>query len=278
MPFTTPALLRTHLLTATLPELVIENHPVTLIGTDPVELPHHNLVVDTVSVKWLADDTLSLESGVTLTDTDEIDLLFPLLVRGSVVVTLSEAVTTIYTEEVDYRIDYAKGRISRVDTGSVPNGQQVLVYYLYYTAFTSGTDYTLDHPAGILTRDDTGAIPDGANVLVDYTVTSGGVEDDLIVQSITEAEDIIVRFLSPDYNSSSTDQGLKTGATQLALSIICRAQAIEALSRRATTDIPGRAKEWQQLSRFYEQQAWDTLAPFLLPMHLRSTVRQTRDA
>ena len=65
--------------------------------------------------------------------------------------------------------------------------------------------------------------PDGAAVLVDYTVTAGCVEDDLVDQAITEAEDIILRSLAEEYNASSTNQGLKTGATELALSIICRA-------------------------------------------------------
>ena len=193
------------------------------------------------------------------------------------VVTPGEALSTVYVEEQDYQVDYAGGRIRRLGSGAIPNNQPVLIYYSYYTLFTIHSDYTLDCAAGILTRVETGAIPDGATALVDYTVTAGTVEDDLIAEAITEAEDLILCSLSPDYNANSTNQGLKTGATELALSIICRAEAIEALSRRATTDIPGRAKEWQHLSRFYEQQAWETLAPFLLPLHLRSTYRQSRE-
>src|SRR5512139_279971 len=269
MPFTSPTLIKAHLLTATFPQLVIRNHAVTFEGTTPVELPHHNLESASDVVKWDTNLEPYADHSATLKEEDFQNLEHTQLVPGTVLVTLSEALATVFVEELDYQVDYANGRIRRLASGSISDNQPVIVYYSFYTSFTRGDDYTIDSAAGILTRVDTGIIPDGAAVLVDYTVTGGTVEDDLIAQAILEAEDLILRFLSPEFNSGSTDQGLKTGATQLVLSVICRAQAIEALSRRATPDTPGRAKEWQQLSRFYENQAWETLAPFLLPMSVR---------
>lgn len=277
MSFTTPVLVKTHLLTSTFPQLVIRNHPVTFSGAAGIELPHHNLVAGSAAVKQDLQLAPHMDTTVTLNLEKFSALEHAHLVPGTVLVTLSEALGTVYVEELDFQVDYTAGTIRRLASGSIPNMQPVIVYYSYYTVYQRDTDYTLDDATGLLTRDPGGAIPNGATVFVDYTVTAGTVEDDLIAQAITEAEDLILRFLAPEYNASSTDQGLKTGATELALSIICRAQAVEALSRRATTDIPGRAKEWQQLSRFYEQEAWETLAPFLLPMSLRSTYRQTRE-
>ncbi len=278
MSFTTPVLVKTHLLTSTFPELVIRNHPVTFSGTASIELPHHNLVADSAAVKQDLQTAPFMDNSATLKEQEFVALQHPQLVPGTVVVTLSEALTTIFVEELDYQVDYTSGSVRRLATGAIPDMQPVIVYYSFCTLFGRNTDYSLNDQTGLLTREDGGAIPDGASVIVDYTVTAGSVEDDLIDEAITEAEDIILRSLAEDYNANSTNQGLKTGATELALSIICRALAVEALSRRATTDIPGRAKEWQQLSRTYEQQAWQTLAPFLTPMSLRSTFRQSREA
>ena len=277
MSFTTALLIKKHLLTSPFPELVIRNHPVTLTEMDPVELPHHNLVSESDVVKWDTHAAPVADNSVTLKSEEWQNINHAQVVPGTVLVTLSEALTTIYVEELDYQVDYAAGRIRRLAGGSIPDYQLVLIYYSYYSLFERGTDYTIDSENGILTRREDGDIPNGASVLVDYTVTSGTVEDDLIAEAITEAEDVIVRFLAPEYNASSADQGLKTGATELALSIICRAQAMEALARRATSDVSGRAKEWQQLARMYEQKAWQTLAPFLLPMSLRSITRQPRE-
>jgi hypothetical protein len=277
MSFTTPILVKTHLLTGTFPELVIRDHAVTFTDTTEIELPHHNLVADSIVVKRDVLAAPYLDSSATLKEEEFVSLEHAQLVPGSAVVTLSEALTTVYVDEVDYQIDYVNGRVRRLASGSIPDQQPVIVYYDYFSLFERGPDFSIDEANGILTREEGGAISAGATVLVDYTVAAGAVEDDLITEAIAEAEDMILRLLSPDYNSGSTDQGLKTGATELSLSIICRAAAAEALSRRATTDISGRAKEWQQLSRFYEQQAWNTLAPFLLPLSVRSPFRQPRD-
>ena len=67
MSFTSPTLVKKHLLTSPFPELVIRNHVVTLNGTTPVELPHHNLVTNSEAVKWdvstapYLDDSLSMK-------------------------------------------------------------------------------------------------------------------------------------------------------------------------------------------------------------------------
>ncbi len=277
MSFTTPILVKTHLLTSTFPEQVIRNYPVSFNGTPRVELPHHNLVADSAAVKQDLQAAPFMDNSATLKGEEFVALQYSQLVPGSVVVTLSEALTALFVEERDFQVDYTLGALRRLATGTIPDQQPVIVYYSYFTLFERDTDYTLDDQTGLLTRAEDGAIADGAAALVDYVVTAGTVEDDLIEQAITEAEDMIIRSLAEEYNASSTNQGLKTGATELALSIICRALTMEALSRRATTDIPGRAKEWQQLARTYEQQAWQTLAPFLAPMALRSTYHQGRE-
>ena len=278
MSFTNPTLIRTHLLTSTFPEQVIRNYSVTFDEQSQITLPHHSLVTDSDVVKLDSHMAPVLDDTATVKAEDWVDLTHTQLVPGTVLVTLRETLATIYTEEVDYQMDYAGGRIRRLASGTIPDNQPLVLFYAHYSLFTNGSDYEVDYPSGIITRVTEGAIPDGASVFVDYAVAAGAVEDDLITQAIVEAEDIVVRLLAPEYNSSSTDQGLKTGATKLALSIICRALAIEALSRRTTTDIPGRAKEWQQLSRSYEEQAWSTLAPFLLPMTMRSTALNRRES
>jgi hypothetical protein len=185
------------------------------------------------------------------------------------VVTLADTVSTVYAEEVDYKMDYLDGHLVRVPGGGIPNNQPVLVYYSRYTVFSASSDYLLDTARGTVRRRSDSTIPDGATVLLDYHVTAGSVTDELIAQAILEAEDLIVRQLAPEYSAQSSAQGLQSGATMLVLAIVTRDLATEALSRRLTTDASSRAKEWQSLSVLYETRGWDTLRPYLdrYPVH-----------
>ena len=53
-------------------------------------------------------------------------LQYAQLVPGSVVVTLSEALTTLFVEELDYQVDYAQGMLRRLAGGTIPDQQPVI--------------------------------------------------------------------------------------------------------------------------------------------------------
>jgi len=274
MSFTTLAIVRKHLLSTDVGSQTVENVPVTLEGENESTLPNQNLQQYSDTVKW---DTTVLplhEGPIVMSDNGKASLSVGDIVHGSVVLTLGETLSTVYAEEADYILDYATGGLRRVATGGIPNNQPVHVYYSKYSLFSSSTDYAIDYVRGTIHRRTGSAIPDKATVLVDYALPAGSVTDDLISQAIVEAEDLIVRSLSSDFNSSSSNQGLQTGSTLLTLSIVARDMTAENLARRATSDSGGRAKEWQNLSTLYEARAWETLRPFLESCPARSPERR----
>ncbi|HEY3295075.1 MAG TPA: hypothetical protein VGL38_06535 [bacterium] len=269
MSFTTLSIVKKHLLSSDAGALIIENVPVTLSGESEVMLPHQNLVESSGAVKLDATVLPYCDGPVVLTDYDKTRLALDRVVPGSVVVALSATLATVYVEEIDYKMSYSAGSLYRVPGGSIPNNQPVYVYYGRYTIYSASSDFEIDYVRGTVRRRAGSAIPDGADVLVDYSVAAGSVTDELISQAIVEAEDLIMRALSTDYNANSTQQGLQTGTTLLVLSVVARDMATETLGRRLSSDASGRAKEWQNLSTLYESRAWQTLRPYLdrFPMH-----------
>jgi hypothetical protein len=269
MSFTTLATVRKHLLASDITPLVFENLPVNLNREEAVLLPHQNLVEGSDVLKWDIG-VLPLRDGpITLCEQDKARLSADHVIPGSMVVTPSDTLTTVYVEEADYHMNYADGYLVRVENGGLPNNQQVFVHYSRYSLFSGTTDYLLDAASGTLRRRSNSTIPDGATVLLDYRVTAGSITDSLIEQAIIEAEDQIVRVLAQEYTGQSNAQGLRTGTTLLVLSMVTRDLATEALMRRQSSDASGRAKEWQNLSALYEVRAWDTLRPYLdrFPVH-----------
>jgi hypothetical protein len=270
MSWTNRTTVKTHLQDSQADTLHFENEPVTLEGLAATPLLHRLLTENSETVKWCALNAPTVDNSITLTGTDWSDLAHSNIVPDSVVVTLDERLSQMYVAEKDYIIDAEHGRIRRTSSSSIPTLTTVMVYYLYCTPFQKTTDYTIDHDAGTIARTADGLIPDGATVLVDYDVAAATVSDALIDAAILEAEDKILAHLSSDYGPSSTDQGLKTGATELTLAIVAEAKAMEALSNVTVSNPDNRAAEWLKLAQNLETQAWRTLAPFLYPTARRS--------
>ncbi|MCB9357573.1 MAG: hypothetical protein H6505_03280 [Calditrichaeota bacterium] len=271
MAFTDLATVRKHLVASNLPETEYENVPITLHGTTQTALPDA-LSLLSVSVKWLADELPTLEDSIVLQDEKESSLLEKRIVPNSFLAASTPTLAQLYLEEHDYRVDYDNGLLRRLASGSIPNSVPVAVWYQYFEEFSDGTDYVVDYTRGTVRRTTGSAIPDGATVLLDYIIAQGTAEDVLIEQAIVEAQDIIVRSLREGYTTSSTDQGLKTGAINLALSIVARGMAALMLTRNTGSDAYSRAREWQQLSDKWLAVAWNVLAPFVRPNAMRSIV------
>ncbi|MFH1009689.1 MAG: hypothetical protein V1784_00465 [bacterium] len=272
MSWTNRTTVKTHLQDAEVGVLHYENEPAALSGTEATPLWHRLLTENSETVKWCILNAPVADGPITLTGTNWSDLAHSNILPDSIVVTLDETLSQMYVQEKDYIVDTEQGRIRRTSSSSIPSETQVYVYYLYCALFQKTTDYAIDYDAGTLARVLNGAIPDGATVLVDYDVAAATVSDALIDQAIVEAEDKILVHLSSDYGPSSTDQGLKTGATELTLAIVAEAKAMEALADVTLSNPDNRAAEWLKLAQKLETQAWRTLAPFLDPTARRSSV------
>ncbi|MCB1060550.1 MAG: hypothetical protein KDB65_09975 [Calditrichaeota bacterium] len=272
MPFTDLATVRKHLVASNLPETKFENVRVRLDGLIEVDLPHANLESASERVKRIASNFPTVETGVLMVDEKEVALTEKLLIRDTLTMASDRAVSAVYTEEQDYRVDHDAGVVTRMSTGTIPNSFPVVVWYDYYELFSSSADYVIDYVAGTVRRSSGSSIPDGGAVLIDYSVAEGWAEDALINQAILEAQDIIVRALREGYSAASTDQGLQSGATYLTLAIVSRGMAALMLSRNKGSDANSRAREWRELCDKWSEAAWNVLAPFVNPHSLRSIV------
>ncbi len=92
-------------------------------------------------------------------------------------------------------------------------------------------------------------------------LTNTALLDILIPQAITESEDRIAVNLREGYNTSSSDQGLKTGATLLAAAASCRAAAAMALAGGSPWACQV-ARMWMDLASVHESNAAKILHRF----------------
>jgi hypothetical protein len=263
MSWTTLETVRKHLQETNTPASSVENEEHVLVGTTQTQLNHTSITSGSEEVKTIDLGSPHAAGTVVLPGTNWRSLPHENLVPNSVVVTADLALNTIYIEGTDYVLSYELGKVKRVTGSAIPDGGTVYVWYFYYTVHSRGTDYQFDYAAGKVSRIDGGAIADTSTVWLDYITSAGTVADDLITEAITEAEDKILARLQEGYSGSSTDQGLKTGATELALAIICNAKAMDMMLKNPGDDADGAAAQWRGMSHRYEVQAWETLDRFL---------------
>jgi len=245
-----------------------------LNGTVVEQLGHAYITTDSETVKTIDSATPYYDGSNKLSGTSWKSLDHAHLVPGSFVAASNTLLSTIYVEGVDFVVDYAAGKIKRVTGTSIPDEGTVYVWYQFYTVQARGTDYSIDYEAGTVVRLAGSGIADGSQVWVDYKISAVTLTDNLISQAIVEAEGKILDRLSSSYSGGSTDQGLKTGATELALSIISREMAAEAMRKYASSRAASVADQWRKLCASFEEQAWKTLSKFLASCELRSAAVQ----
>jgi hypothetical protein len=249
-------------------DIADEQH--VLEDTEPVQLRHAYLKSDSERVKTIDSSTPYNDGSNKLSGTSWKSLDHEYLVPGTVVVASDTLLSTVYVEGVDYVMDYAGGKIKRVAGGDIGDGDSVYIWYMYYTVHTKDSDYTINYESGTIERINEGNIANGSQVWVDYTVDVGTVADSLIGQAIVEAEGKILDRLSSEYDEQSTDQGLKTGATELTLSIVAREMAAQAMQKYPSSKAAAVSLQWRNLSIRYHTQAWQTLSKFLAEPGLRA--------
>jgi hypothetical protein len=263
MSWTTVAIVRKHLQETSTPASVIEDEQHVLTGTSQIQLGCASITTGSEEVKTIDLGSPHAAGVIVLSGTNWRTLPNENLASNSAVVAADQALNTVYIEGTDYVLDYELGKLKRVAGSAIPDGGSVYVWYFYYTVHSRDVDYEIDYDAGKLNRIEGGGIADGSTVYVDYITSAGTVTDELIEEAITEAEDKILARLKDEYSGSSTDQGLKTGATELALAIICNAKAMDMMLKTSSDDADGAAFQWRGMSHRYEAQAWETLDRFL---------------
>jgi hypothetical protein len=257
MSLTTIEQVRTHLGRITVGGGEIRNQPIRLIAGEYSYLPHGHLASASEAVKAILDAVPHSEA-LTLSG-EPASLAHAHLVPETVVCAADSSLGCVYQENVDYVIDYTAGVISRVDDGGIPNGGEVVAWYLFYHRYDKGVDYDIDYEQGRLKRITAGGIESGQELLIDYALGSTDFSDDEIEQCIAEAEADIRHVIDPIHRES-TDPALQTAATCIALSLLCRNAAAMTMTSIAAA---GRSSSpWLELSASYRETATRLLVWF----------------
>jgi hypothetical protein len=186
------------------------------------------------------------------------------LIQDTVVAASDSSLGIIYVENVDYHVDYDSGEITRITGGSIPQGATVSVWYLYYRVYEKGVDYDLDYGRGRIRRKSSGAIESDQRILADYTAEYGALDDDAIVNAISEANSRIIDFIDSIHHDSN-DKLLVTAETYLAVSIICGIRAMESISPSRGKTESADAMSWTALAEMYKKEAYNILSKYAGP-------------
>lgn len=262
MALTTLEIVRKFLPGLTEREILFYNVPVTLNAAGSGYLPRAGLVSGSEVVKRLSEEIVTGPLPVNLPAETWIALPSANIVARDTVVANNWRLTTVFDEGRDYVIDPSQGKIRRIDGGGIDAGSTVQVWVRTFEAMTKDVDYTINYAAGFIARTAGSPIPPNATLLVDFEINAASVVEDLIPEAITQAEDKIARRLKPEFSTSSSDQGLQTGATELALAIISRSMATQALADGLPA-ASSRSRVWLELAVKFEASASAILKPFM---------------
>jgi len=261
MAFTNIALVRKHIFQYDLGTERIENLPCQLTGTDWIQLPH--ISISDRSEKVKAKEQFSpTQETITLTAEEWSNLSHAELIFDSVVVASDSSLGKIFVENIDYSVDYEQGKIKRKASGEIPDGAQVIVWYFFYKIYQRDSDYQMDYAKGKIKRMPSGAVENGQWVVIDYMVEYGSLSDEIISNSILEANDQVLSLIDPSYHNS-TEQSLVTAETYLAVSILCGIKGTGGLDAKLSPSGSGRSFDaWQALSDSYRKRAFLILSGY----------------
>jgi hypothetical protein len=260
MGFTNLDLVKKHILEHHIGTTSFENIPFHLIGIGWLQLPHTRILSGSEKVKAKEQNSPTSESiSFSSGGGETFQLSHGELIPDSVVVAKDSSLGQIYTENVDFSVDYDNGKITRINTGSIPRDVSAVVWYFYYRVYQKDTDYQMGYSNGKLKRLSAGVIEDGQWVLIDYQAEFSLLSDQTITQAIVEAEDKVLKFIDSAYKDS-TDQSLVTAETYLAISILCNIKAMEVMTQASSLT---QSKSWREMADTYRNQAYTLLAKFV---------------
>jgi len=239
-----------------------QDYPATFSGLDWVQLPGGSIIDGSVAVKAVKDTAPTLES-VTLGDA-EVGLIHQKIVPYSATVASDSSLGIVYAENADYALDSARGRITRLLDGTIPEGETVAVWYYFYSPYVEGTDYSVNYSEGLVRRLSNGAILPGQTVLIDYELCSGRLGDEIIAAAADEANAVMEKSVDPA-GTFGADLTLQTAATYLAVSLVCRIAAANELKTSAAGGQATRSGAWLALAESYRRDFEELVKNFRPP-------------
>jgi len=268
MAFTTKEIVKKHILDHHLGSEKVENERASLQGSEWTQLEKRMVLEGSEKIKGKEQIEPTREE-ISFASADIQNLSHSELMPDTVAAASDSSLGTVYIENIDYHVDYDLGQITRLSSGAIPQGASAAVWYLYYRIYEKGVDFDIDCQRGRIKRRSGGAIESGQWVYVDYTAEYGSLDDEAIVNAISEADSQILDFIDSVHHDSS-DKLLVAAETYLAVSIICRIRAMESISPsrgKASTAGGPDAMSWTSLSDMYKKEAYNILSKYAGPMN-----------
>jgi hypothetical protein len=264
MGFTNIDLVKKHILEHELGTVSKENVACRLVGEVPFQLPHMLLLTGSETVK-AKEQNIPLSETVSFASSETVQLAHQELIPDTVVVAKDSSLGQVYSENVDYSVQYDDGKLTRISGGSIPEASSVVIWYLYFRVYARDTDYQIDCGKGQIKRISSGDIEDGQCVLVDYTVEFALLSEEVVENAVKEAHQQILDYIDPSY-ANSADRSLVTGETYLAVSVLCNVKAMEAMTQNLASGTGWQAHSlslaWSKMSGVYRSQAYELLQKF----------------
>lgn len=261
MLYTSVEKVKQHLISIFPVEERVLDQAVVMKGSDFITFIGGAVEEPTLKVKSVQSNALK-KVNVTLGVTKTV-LPDDLLISGTVVVAGNSSLGTIYTENIDYIIDYAAGVLTRKSGGALVSGQAVLIWYGYYITYTSDSDYIVDATAGRIRRTANGDIAEGETVFLDYTPIIQGHNDLVIQNAVDEANNLIEKTIDPS-QQFGIEPLLQIAATYRAVEIVSRASAARELSsQRGEYNV---SLAWIRLADEYARRSDELIKAFRPPL------------
>ena len=257
MSFTTVEIVKKHILEKHVGVQQVESESVRIVADSSVNLRYPPVYSGSEKVKAKQQIKPDYQT-VDFSGSDEVGLNKEELIKDTVVVASDSSLGEIFRENVDYIVDYDEGILTRLSSGEIAPGATVSVWYIPFRIYTRGQDYKINYNRGEITRLSAGDIKSGQWVYVDYVSEYAFIDDEIITNAINEANEMVSNFIDSVYASSS-DKSLVVAETYLAVSIICRIKALEAVSTGLKDTI---SSSWSSLSDKYKKDAYILLEKF----------------
>jgi hypothetical protein len=253
MSYTTIETVKKHILEKRLGPQKVEGETVRLVGVSPGQLRLPPLITDSEKVMAIAQNKPDFQT-ITFDSNESAVLNKSNLVSDSVVVASNSSLSRIYIENIDFLVDYDTGKLTRLTEGAIPANATVAVWFMPFRLYIKNEDYRINYAKGEIVRVISGAIYSGQTLIVDYGSESAGLDDEVIENAISEANDQVLNFIDPAC-STSTDRSLVVGETYLAMAIICRIKAMENIGL-------GGSSTWIALADQYKKDGYLVLNKF----------------
>jgi hypothetical protein len=260
--YTNTDLVQSYLVESTPQPGRLRDQRLTLPGDDYICFFSGSVDESDVVVKSIQSNALTRISCLL---TDGFCLLSSLpLVAGSVVVASDSSLGTVYTENVDFIIDYPDGKLLVKTTGNLQCGQTVCVWYKAYTLYQAGMDFQLRADRGEIRRLASGSIASGEEIYLDCTPISNVYNETIISNAVAMANGMVEKEVDPG-RSFGADPTLQAAATFRALEIICRTSAVRVLSCAGGQN--GHSADWIKLAESFGKRAEQLLKDFHPPFN-----------